>query len=61
VPIPHSALMKPSKPKPTPARRSERRRRRTKVLLWRAALGAAYAAGAGLVTLAVEHISSVLL
>ncbi|WP_157968714.1 hypothetical protein [Streptomyces geranii] len=50
----------PPMTKPQPAGASGRRRRRTKVLLWRAALGAASAAGAGLVTVAIDRISSLL-
>ncbi|WP_154080518.1 hypothetical protein [Streptomyces mobaraensis] len=42
------------------AESSVRRRRRLKVLLWRAALGAASAAGAGLVTIVVDRISALL-
>ncbi|MER5184788.1 hypothetical protein ABT009_41975 [Streptomyces sp. NPDC002896] len=36
--------------------RHRRYRRRAKVLLWRAALGAAYAIGTGVVTIAVHWI-----
>ncbi|MFD7753283.1 hypothetical protein [Streptomyces sp. NPDC059757] len=37
-------------------KRRRRYRRRAKVLLWRAALGAAYAIGTGVVTIAVHWI-----
>jgi hypothetical protein len=50
----------PSLTKSEPAESPGRNRRRIKVLLWRAALGAASAAGASLVTIAVDRLSSLL-
>ncbi|MEU5610542.1 hypothetical protein AB0H03_17705 [Streptomyces sparsogenes] len=53
MPVPTISLTKSSA-----ADRPGRRRRRIKVLLWRAALGAASATGAGLVTLAADRIAA---
>lgn len=55
MPVPQPT---PSMTKTQPAESAGRRR--IKVLLWRAALGAASAAGAGVVTIVVDRVSALL-
>ncbi|MBH1937835.1 hypothetical protein I5Q34_26795 [Streptomyces sp. AV19] len=56
VPHPHSARSGPVAQRPSRCGERGRRRRRVKALLWRAALGGAYAIGTGGVTVAVHQL-----